>query len=346
MTFKDAQLKGYDITEKEYNILIKEINNAYDDAFKNITRELEKIYTKILGDIDPDDYRNEMIKYNRLDKLQKEIFKLYQQGAIKAGSIQKEASKLAISNLYYRDLFLTNYVAKEIYTVLSPAVIEVSVLGTNEIWKRITKTAQAKIEKSFGSLSKYQPQYGTLTDLLKGHRVDDLEKLRKTLLQAMIQGDSFSKTAKRIEGIADITKSNALRIARTEGIRNLNAGNYANTEYARSQGIKSTRVWDATLDMRTRQPHANLDGKPENKNGEWCIGGDCASNVGQFSDASNNIGCRCTIRNDIDGISPELRRARDPVTGRTDIIGFTSFNEWAKSNDLKYNKSGRLVPKI
>jgi len=49
------------------------------------------------------------------------------------------------------------------------------------------------------------------------------------------------------------------------------------------------------------------------------------SNIGNGIVAHN---CRCTVIDVVEGLPPQIRRAKDPVTGKTDIINFTTYDEW------------------
>jgi len=64
------------------------------------------------------------------------------------------------------------------FTVLNPAVVEISVLGTPTVWKKIGKDAAERISKKYGDLSKYQPKHGTLTNTILNNRVKDLQKIQ------------------------------------------------------------------------------------------------------------------------------------------------------------------------
>jgi uncharacterized protein with gpF-like domain len=54
---------------------------------------------------------------------------------------------------------------------------------------------------------------------------------------------------------------------------------------------------------------------------------------GGFGIASMDINCRCTVRAEIEGMEPKLRRARDEKTGKNVVIPNTTYQEWY--NNLK-----------
>jgi len=112
--------------------------------------------------------------------------------------------------------------------------------------------------------------------------------------------------------------ANALRIVRTESGRTLNAGAHASDMELANQGIDIQKEWQATLDNRTRDTHAEIDGER-------------AAVDGTFSNGlmyPSEINCRCSTIPIIDGVGPQLRRGRSPVTGENEIMDYKSYKEW------------------
>lgn len=56
---------------------------------------------------------------------------------------------------------------------------------------------------------------------------------------------------------------------------------------------------------------------------------------GGFGSPDMDINCRCTVRAEIEGMEPDLRRARDPETGKNIVIGNTTYEDWAKGKGIK-----------
>ncbi len=98
-----------------------------------------------------------------------------------------------------------------------------------------------------------------------------------------------------------------MQIARTEGMRALNAGHQRAYDEAEKNGIGLSIMWDATLDSRTRPSHGALDGKYKNEehNG-WYVAelGRYVSGPGQSGVASFDINCRCRTHAHIKGFPP------------------------------------------
>lgn len=345
MTFNEAQIQGYVLTEREYQVLINDVLKQYEKASKNMIKRLRNFYLKNLQGIAPEDYYNEAIKFNRLNKLIKSAAEEYRVAAIQAGKTQAQASALAMSNNYYRQLYAMQWTdeASELFTFLNKKAVELSVFGTENKWKELTKDQQA-------AWKALQPKAGSLSSTLAGNRTQDIKKIRQSLTRSMIQGDNFQSSARNIRKIIESSIAQAKTIARTEGIRNLSAGQYMTAQNLAADGVDIERQWDATLDTRTRQTHATADGQRENSQGFFIVGGATGPYPGNLSSDKESINCRCVVVSIIDGVSPTMRRARPPVKtpeglerGETEIISYKWFPEWMKENNLKYNKSGAII---
>lgn len=321
----------------------KKLLSAYQTAFSEIDEKLKAIHVKFLSGVKPEDYYNEILKYNRFETLRNQIAQAYVEAARKAGVAQVEISKTAISNLYYHNMYAVNWFSgldnKEYFVVLNPKIIEVSVFGTPKAWEGITKSARAR-------LLPYQPQHGTLTATLLSNKDKDLIKINQTITQALIQGKSYTKTSQEIKSILNTTANNAVRIARTEGARNMNAGAYSNSLDAIKAGVDLKRRYLATLDTRTRPQSGSMDGQEVAPDKPFVYpNGARAFIVGNSGVAKYDINDRCTSIDVLEESPPTLRRGRNPVTGKNEVTSYKDFNQWMDDKKLKYNDAGRMVSK-
>jgi len=340
VTFEEIQLKAFDLTQRETRRLYASIADDYKTAMQNIDRQLRNVYLKILDDVPAEEYYNYMTKYNRLENLLEATKLEYMKAARKAGGKIEESSKLAISNLYYRQQYAVNWATDAMaFVALNPKVIEVSVYGTPVTWGKLAET--------YGAIEDYLPQSGTLlNELITKRRPQVLADIESTIRQGLIQGTGYKKTARGIRDIMGTSMSNAERIVRTESHRNMTAGNYAMKKAAQSEGVDARRMIVSTLDTRTRPQSAQVDGRMEDENGLFLYpNGERYKIPGNTGVPKYDINDRESVIMTVDGKPPELRRGRDPVTGETDIISYQSFDEWLDANNHKFNKSGRIVPK-
>jgi len=152
-------------------------------------------------------------------------------------------------------------------------------------------------------------------------------KIRRVVMQGAIQGQSYADMAKAIKVAYNSTASKALVIARTEGQRAIAEGQRTSLNKAQKQGIKIRLFWDAYMDSRTRDEHAQMNGaEAEMHDGELMF---YYKPTGQWVTGPMDpslppeavVNCRCTTRQEL---------ADEPVGQGQEI----SYDEWKKSKSF------------
>lgn len=361
MTFNSLGVEQFKITAEEYKPFVNSIVKGYKDFIEENKKTISLAFSEHLISVKPEDYYLEMVKFDRLEKLlssmENELNATYKQ----TFKSLVDGGTLNVNNMYWRNLYNAEWSGIIISPMINPDVVEAAVTGSIKAWKKIAKQQLYK---------PLLPPYGTLSALLNKNRAQDIEKVREVLTSGLIRGQGFAKTAKDIQGVYDTSFSNAMRIARTEGIRNLNAGAYYQGIDAEQLGLDIFKLWDATLDSMTRVTHSRADRQKVKLNDDFKVGSSTGLYPGSLSQVKENVNCRCSSINLPDGIEPEQRRARDPVkeiqwrnssaaekknrmladgtkifprSEQTDIISNTSFNDWMKLQNVHYNKAGKIV---
>lgn len=129
-------------------------------------------------------------------------------------------------------------------------------------------------------------------------------KMADAVTQAVIQGDSIPKLAKRVATETGETNMKAMRrYARTAMTGAQNKGRIAMLHRAKDLGIQVKKVWLATLDGRTRDSHQHMDGVAVEVDEKFKtpLGSkmDCPGDLaGKAGDVWN---CRCTLTYDYEG---------------------------------------------
>lgn len=122
-----------------------------------------------------------------------------------------------------------------------------------------------------------------------------------------------------------------MTVARTEGNRIYNAAALDCGKGAKKRGCDLVKVWDCTLDMKTRPTHRECDGQIKeldesfkNANGE-------AKAPGQFGVASEDINCRCAVlikpRWDVDKSFTKMNNETGQLEGFEDVKGYAKFKK-------------------
>jgi len=354
MSFEKFKELGYDITEKDikrYEALAKA---EYETAYRNIRAAVQAQYAKLAStDISSRDFYNEMLKYNRLQKLEKKIAFEISKATTNVEAILERSLNAAFTNNFYYQTYASKWLAPAFSFVYVPDELATLVsVNTEQAWKRITE----RIEKMFGKKELYRAQHATLTELLVKNKNIAVQEIRSALTQGLLQGKQARQVMQDIRGIIGGTYVkngiisenglvyNSMRIARTEMTRVMNDGAFAAAKVLQSQGIKAQKKWLATLDKRTRPVHAALDGQVQDVDDPFISSAGAVMRPGQFRIASQDIHCRCTIIDIVEDISPQIRRGRNPTTGKNEVFSYRDFPEWAAENNLKRNKFGKLVP--
>lgn len=156
-------------------------------------------------------------------------------------------------------------------------------------------------------------------------------KVNSAITQGILQGKPIKEVAKNLESVTDMIKNAAIRNARTMNTYARNVGRLKSYERADKLGVKTRKMWLATLDGRTRHSHrmmdreiVNLDEKFSNKLME----------PGDPDGAGGEIyNCRCRMIGVPQGVNPNIF-TDDRVSAYLDDNGI-SYEEWKRARQPK-----------
>lgn len=129
-----------------------------------------------------------------------------------------------------------------------------------------------------------------------GEKVDELKKrISREIARGISSSMSYADIARNIANQSKFGVSNAMRIVRTEGNRIHNAARLDGARTAKEKtGADLVKVWDSTIDKRTRKTHQKLDGQVRELDEDFVnSNGRKAQAPGQFGIAKEDIHCRC-----------------------------------------------------
>jgi SPP1 gp7 family putative phage head morphogenesis protein len=155
-----------------------------------------------------------------------------------------------------------------------------------------------------------------------------IRQLKESITSGLIQGYSYEKIAKEVTERMDIGKKKAVKIVQTETHRSNQQANLKSMQDAVSKGVIMKKRWLSSLDQKTRDTHRNLDGQIVEVDEYFESKGKRALAPGKFGRAEEDINCRCDMISVFDGIEPSVRRARNPHTGKNELIKHQTYNEW------------------
>ena len=286
---------------KDERIIVR----GYKEGLKNIRKDINLLYEKHAkdGKLSAAD----LSKYNRLTNLEKNIADNLKTAYDVQVRTTKKAVKGAFESSFYYSTFELEQEAKIplMFGLLKKEAVNAVVEGPNR-WPQIAK----------------------------GHTKLTNAKIRDQIMQGVVQGKDAGQVTKAIAKEMNIAASKACRIVRTETHRAQNQGSLDSYTEAYKKGVLIQKVWVATLDDRTRDSHRVMDGQVVEVYEDFIMPGDIkASAPGLSGSASGDINCRCTIRAEVVGFTPQARRARGDG-----IIPQQTYQQWAKSKGIPFNK--------
>lgn len=296
--FKDADKAINLLTESAKNELVK----AYSESLNSVRSTMSFIYEKYSTD-GTLSYAD-MTKYSRLVTLENEIKSELANLSVKSAKAIKTLSAEVYQESFFRTAFAIESEAqvKLAYGMINPKIIE------------------ASIQNPISGL--------TLNDRLIKNRNNIIINIRQQITQGLIQGEAYPKMAKRIKDTLEGDASKALRVAQTEAHRVQQEGRLASMEHAQSKGVELGKVWHASFVGKFRKNHARLDGIKVGMDEYFESNGHKTKGPGLFGVAEEDINCHCTVRPEIKGYAPELRRIRG-----VGIVKYSDFEKW-KENSL------------
>lgn len=174
------------------------------------------------------------------------------------------------------------------------------------------------------------------------------QQITASVTSSILQGKSIPKIANDLQSrMQDMNRTSAIRTARTAVTAAQNAGRLDTYRAAQDMGIKLKKRWLATLDNRTRHAHAMLDGQTVDIDKPFKVDGFELMYPGDSSAPGYLVyNCRCTQIAEVDGedTSSGSRRARDPETGESVLVGNMTYAEWAGWKKQNQPKMPRFTP--
>lgn len=158
------------------------------------------------------------------------------------------------------------------------------------------------------------------------------KQITASVTSSILQGKSIKHMADDLQKrITTMSRDSAIRTARTAVTGAQNAGRMDSYAAAEKMGIKLKKEWLATLDARTRHSHAMLDGEQVAQDKKFSNG--CRFPGDPQGPPWEIYNCRCTLIAAVEGVdtASAQRRARNPVTGETELIQNMTYQEWVRS---------------
>lgn len=254
----------------------KEVLQLQLEAEEDILHELEKQYKVALNDI------NNKIRLLQSDELtQSKIYQIEYQKALRK-QVEGIIEKLHSDNFTTIQQYLSN--------AYTDAFVGTAYDIAGQGIPLIMPIDQAAAVKAILTDSKIS---GSLYDSLGV----DAKHLKTAIRQEITRGIATNmnnvEIARNISNATKAPLARAMSIAKTEVHRIQQASTADAQKAAKAKGADVVKIWDCTLDGRTRPTHRRLDGQIREINEPFEMDGKEAMFPGDFGDPAEDCNCRC-----------------------------------------------------
>lgn len=320
------------MAEKQSETYIKRVKKIYEQAFRNIDGEIARVYKNYSKETGLDVSKlKELLTVKETSKtwktlkrqgLDKYIQDNYKSRISRLEQIQ--AQIYAKAKLIYPKEELQNTMCYKgvVNNSYYKAVYDTQMgTGYNFGFSEIDNNLVNSILNEKWSGKNYSERIWTNTDILA-------DSVSQIVGGALLSGQSIEKTARQIQDRFDVAKYYAERLVRTE---TNHFNNEADAMAYEDMGVDKY-VFVATLDSRTSEICQEMDNK-----------------VFEYKDREVGVNypplhpnCRSKTRGYLGKeVEKDLqRRARNPLTGKTEIINNMSYKEWLKNYNVVDTKNG------
>jgi SPP1 gp7 family putative phage head morphogenesis protein len=281
MKGEDARDRYFLAVEKEYE---KEMAAIWRGSLDEIRVEMSKIYEKYSqGGLLT---RAEMTRYNRLQALEKKIQAIIRPALAESKSLIKRLKPEEYGEAFFRTAWAFD-----------------DATGIALDWGTLDKNAvAAALENVFHEVA------------VKNWGQEALNRIRTTISNGLAVGQSYPDMMKDVKTYIDAENFKIMRILRTELHDAQEAGTAASYDEAKDMGVEGKVIWLSTLDGRTRDTHAEMDGVERDEDGMFRGAiGEAPYPGWEGLPPEERINCRCDMRFELDGYTPSKKD--EPFSG-------------------------------
>ena len=244
---------------------------------KKILDKLRKIMAQLYEEYEDDGKLtyDEMVKYGRLKKLDKEVSTLI-------GDLYKDNIKLIREHL--------------------KAIVEKTSLYTIETIEGATKRRLRAIVKAVDASKTINEDMAGLKwpERMGKHRADVIWDIQKEIKRGLSEGDTYGTMSKRLKKELEVSQGKANVIIRTEGHRVHAQAKADNLDSIARHGVKMTKKWVSSKDERVRSQHATMNGVVVPYEDDFILpDGARGKGPGLIGQPQHDINCRCIMTIDI-----------------------------------------------
>lgn len=311
--------------------IIRQLDQMYSESLDDINNKIKNLEFRIgklqekYDWMEPDDPEKEKVK----SMIQSKIYqKNYQEQLQKqvGGILDQMKTSQYVNVSDYLDECYTDGFVGTIFDAFGQGVPFITPINQ----EAMVRAVQLDSKISQGLYTKL----GQDVDLLK-------KRITAQVSRGIATGMTYAQVAQQLSNESRIGFNKSIRIARTEGHRIQTTATMDVMQSAKDKGADIVKQWDSTLDAKTRDSHAQVDGEVRELNKPFSNGLQYPGDP--HGSAAEVVNCRCAL----------LQRARwaleDEDKSFTKYNGFTEqietfespddYNEFKKAFFSKENKN-------
>lgn len=273
-------------TDKRIDALSKKLAKEYKTAEKELKKTVDDYFKKFA---EQDASKRALLDAGKISN--KEYIQWRQNKMLYGKTLQHKVDAMSdyLANTKAQAANVINGELAGVYAVnynFSAATISGAVTGGASFVLHDRKTVERLVKKNPRLLPKVNP------DKVKG-KAWSRRKINNVITQGVLQGQPIPNISKGLERVVGMEWSSAVRNARTAMTGAENAGRMDCYEDAKQMGIQMKKQWVATLDDRTRESHADIDGEVVEVDERFSNG--LMYPADPDGDPAEVYNCRCTM---------------------------------------------------
>lgn len=325
-------MKTLDAGQAETNKLIEKVEKRVNKEYTQATKDMQKKLNNYLKSFESKD--KAMQKQLADGLITEKQYKDWRFGQIMTGKRWQEQLDVLSKDLENSRQIALNIVSGELPSAYAighnyGTYLVESGTSLNTSYTLYNRDTVSKLIKDRPKLLP-DPTKGSKTQkALQEKRIQKWSKAKMTsaIAQGVLQGEAIPKIASRLRNVTDMSYRASIRNARTMLTSSENLGRQASFERAQDMGIEMEKQWLATLDDRTRDSHALMDGERVPLDENFSNGLEYPADPSGEPEEIYN--CRCTMVTAIKGFEKALT---DFDLSENEKLHGMSYDEWKESH--------------
>lgn len=296
----------------------KQLKSSYTNALADIKARVRILQSSIddLTDIDTSNFTEEQLKIHK-SQIQSKVYQLEYQKTLskQVGAIVDILKQDTVQNVqsYLDKVYQDSYLGIQYY-INQKGIPITTPINPSEVVNVVNK----KIEDM------------TYADRVNANMNEFKKTIKAEISRGIASGSSYKEIASNLSMVTGEEMYKSERIVRTEGARVSSTAKLTSIRDMKEQGADLVKVWDSTLDGKTRPEHGLLDGQWAEVNKPFKVAGYKVEAPGMFGDPSQDCNCRCVLlslpRWDIDDNTPMIKYDNE----HDELVEVMNYQDWKK----------------